>query len=166
MNEAKFWALISETNQISERDAEEQIALISERLGKFPAAEVIHFYNLFQRFKDDAYRWDMWAAAYIINGGCSDDHFNDFRGWLIAQGQEIFEAALADPESLVKLTHMEPDMEVEGFDYIAPEIYERLTGKQIPFPDGRTGVYDPAGEEWEEDNLPTLLPKLWSRFGE
>ena len=32
------------------------------------------------------YRWDMWAAAYLIGGGCSDDGFIDFRAGLIAQG--------------------------------------------------------------------------------
>lgn len=34
------------------------------------------------------YRRDLWAAAYIIGGGCSDDSFIDFRAGLIAQGHE------------------------------------------------------------------------------
>lgn len=31
----------------------------------------------------EAYRRDLWAAAYHANGGCSDDGFIDFRIWLI-----------------------------------------------------------------------------------
>ncbi len=36
--------------------------------------------------------------AYIINGGCSDDGFDYFLGWLIAKGRKYFEAALVNPE--------------------------------------------------------------------
>jgi hypothetical protein len=30
---------------------------------------------------DRSYRNDLWAAGYLINGGCSDDGFDYFRGW-------------------------------------------------------------------------------------
>jgi hypothetical protein len=33
----------------------------------------------------------MWVAAYLMNGGCSDDGFDYFRGWLIAQGRTTLE---------------------------------------------------------------------------
>ncbi|WP_342210876.1 LysR family transcriptional regulator [Streptomyces sp. DH-12] len=45
----------------------------------------------------------LWAAAYVINGGCSDDGFDYFRGWLIAQGREVFERAVARPGALADL---------------------------------------------------------------
>ena len=32
---------------------------------------------------------DLWAAAYLINGGCSDEGFDHFRGWLIAHGRDV-----------------------------------------------------------------------------
>lgn len=35
-----------------------------------------------------------------MHGGCSDDSFDYFRGWLTAQGKEVFLNALADPDSL------------------------------------------------------------------
>jgi hypothetical protein len=31
---------------------------------------------------------DQWGAAYLANGGCSDDGFDYFRGWLIGQGRK------------------------------------------------------------------------------
>ncbi|MGH3195983.1 MAG: DUF4240 domain-containing protein [Streptosporangiaceae bacterium] len=46
------------------------------------------------------YRWDLWAVAYLIGGGCSDDGFIDFRAGLIAQGREWSEKAAASPDSL------------------------------------------------------------------
>ncbi|MFD8951587.1 DUF4240 domain-containing protein [Streptomyces xanthophaeus] len=57
-------------------------------------------------------RWDLmvdscsnplWAAAYLAHGGCSDDGFDYFRGWLIAQGCDVFERVAADPDALAEL---------------------------------------------------------------
>lgn len=45
------------------------------------------------------YRWDVWAAAYLIGGGCSDDSFMDFRAGLIAQGRDWYQKAAASPAS-------------------------------------------------------------------
>jgi hypothetical protein len=39
----------------------------------------------------------------MINGGCSNDGFEDFRGWLIVQGHEVFERMIADPDTLADL---------------------------------------------------------------
>jgi hypothetical protein len=44
----------------------------------------------------------LWAAAYLIEGGC-DDGFMDFRAGLMLQGRTAFEAAVADPDSLAGL---------------------------------------------------------------
>ncbi|MEU1251459.1 DUF4240 domain-containing protein [Micromonospora arida] len=41
--------------------------------------------------------WDVWAAAYLIGGGCSDDSFIDFRAGVIALGREWYERVLASP---------------------------------------------------------------------
>src|SRR5205823_6840092 len=44
------------------------------------------------------YRHDMWAGAYLIGGGCSDDGFISFRARLIAQGRDWYKKA--SPDSL------------------------------------------------------------------
>ncbi|WP_257233953.1 DUF4240 domain-containing protein [Streptomyces sp. JV178] len=49
-----------------------------------------------------SYRAPLWAAAFTINGGCSDDGFDYVRGWLVLQGHEVFERAVADPDSLAR----------------------------------------------------------------
>ena len=51
----------------------------------------------------DSYRSSLWAAVYVINGGCSHDGFDYFRGWLMLQGRETFGQAVADPGSLADL---------------------------------------------------------------
>jgi hypothetical protein len=51
----------------------------------------------------------LWGAAYLINGGCSDDGFDYFRRWLILQGHKVFQAAIANPDSLADV--VDPDEE-------------------------------------------------------
>ncbi len=107
-----------------------------------------------------AYRWDLWAAAYIINGGCSDDGFEYFRAWLIAQGERVFHDALADPETLVD--RAEPDADAEGMLYAAAAAYESRVGARLPR--GVAPPSNPAGEPWSEEDLPRMYPRLWARF--
>jgi len=73
-----------------------------------------------------AYRWDLWGAAYIIGGGCSDDGFIDFQYGLIAKGREIYESALANPDSLADLA-IPGEIPNELFGYVADNVYEDLT---------------------------------------
>jgi hypothetical protein len=42
----------------------------------------------------DSYQGDLRAAAYLINGGASDDGFEYFRGRLITQGREVYAGVL------------------------------------------------------------------------
>jgi hypothetical protein len=59
----------------------------------------------FDDCEDRAYSYELWAAAYIIGHGCSDDSFSDFRSTLISMGRETFERALEDPESLADMDY-------------------------------------------------------------
>lgn len=111
----------------------------------------------------------MWGAAYIIEGGCSDDGFTDFRSWLISRGRDVYEAALRDPESLVEVAAADgvEATSFEEFQYVARRVYEEKTGHDMP----DTGVKhaeEPTGKEWSEggDDLSRRLPKLWTKYGD
>ena len=66
---------------------------------------------------DSAYCWSLWGAAYVINGGCSDDPFVDFRASLISRGRQVFERALSDPDSLADEDFDGSDWFNEGYQY-------------------------------------------------
>src|SRR5206468_1039467 len=80
-----------------------QVKEVAETLKRMSEEEVADFYRIFHSYMDRAYDWNLWAAAYVMNGGCSDDGFIDFRGWLISMGEEVFENAMVNPETLVEL---------------------------------------------------------------
>jgi hypothetical protein len=127
-------------------------------------AEVLDFARHWDQVMIQAYRWDLWAVAFIMMGGCSDDGFEYFRGWLIAQGRAYFEAALHNPEQAAANATGDADEECEDILYVAAIAYEDKTGEALP----NLGVVfpaEPAGEEWDEDGLESLYPDLCARFG-
>src|ERR1041385_2471487 len=99
----KFWKIVDRVNAASEGDMDEKCGLLKGELEKLSAGEVASFQSHFDDAMDRAYTWPLWAAAYIMNGGCSDDSFMDFRATLISMGQKTFEKVLADPESLADI---------------------------------------------------------------
>lgn len=99
---------------------------------------------------------------YIINGGCSDDGFDYFRGWLVAQGKDFFEQVLQEPARAARRVRDE-NAECEDILYAAPEAYENKTGTEMPMPPIELPP-EPSGERWHEDDLERLYPRLWKRF--
>lgn len=165
MDEDKFWLIIASTKKKSNGNYERQQEELKRELLKLEPIEILKFDNRFRTFRGNAYKWDLWGAAYIMNGGCSDDSFSDFRGWLIAQGKEIFFNALTNPETLVDLSHDMDNDDWEGLSYVATTSFEEKTGNEIP--NGIREKFEITGEEWEEDgdDLKNRFPKLWLKWG-
>ena len=165
MPEDRFWELIVVSNQEAGGDPELQVAELEALLRKAPLQELILFQNRYRQLRGEACTWPLWGAAYIINGGCGDDGFCYFRDWLIAQGPEVYQHALADPESLVNVEWEEEGMEAEGMAYVAESVFERRTGVVMPAEFAEN--YEISGEEWAEDSgdLEKRFPRLWTRRG-
>lgn len=169
MDNFQFWRLIEEAK--SGGDCEEQAELIEKALLKLPLDEIIAFDRILDVLRDEAYRWDLWGAGELINGWCSDDGFEYFRCWLIAQGKTVYDNALANPDSLADV--MEPDFddaECEALLYVAGHAYEAKTGQEIPYPDDfvekPSGEYvapEPTGTRPTEDKAQVIYPRLWAR---
>ena len=158
-----FWKL---NEGLSAEDAADELR---GRLEKLDASDIESYQEHFDHVFASAYQWLLWAAAYIIDGGCSDDGFMDFRYGLISRGRSVFEAALSDPESLVSVASDEDDGFIpnEDFGYVARDVYESKFGN--PMPDNDVPhPSDPSGEDWDfedEQLCEQKLPKLWSKFG-
>ncbi len=154
----RFWDIVDST---VDEDQDIQIEALQKALKKLSSEQVVAFENDFQRASVAAYRWDLWGAAYVINGGCSDDGFMDFRSWLIAQGRAVYDAAMADPESLADYIK-EDFAEFEEFAYVSNEVYMEKTDDDLP-PTSVKHPADPEGEGWDEDDLDTLFPRITAK---
>ncbi len=169
LDKAQFWQLIEDAHAKSGGECEAQAVALKSSLSLIPVEELIAFERIFNECRQAAYRWDLWGAAYLINGGGSDDGFEYFRRWLIGQGQTIFEAALADPDGLADLTKTDIEwgdawLECEELGYVAGEVYEEKAGREMPSDGAGFIPGEPAGMKWEEDDLDALYPKIAARI--
>lgn len=154
MDETTFWDIIKQSGG----DPDRLMSALKER----STEELIQFHNLFRQKMNEAYRWDIWGAGYVINGGLGDDSFMYLLAWLVGRGREAFEAVLADPEALAD--YEDGDLDGESLMYVAEELYEGRTGQEIPWTVNSPS--EPAGEPWEEDEdvLRRLYPKLYAKY--
>jgi hypothetical protein len=163
MDKAQFWQLI-EASQNKKRDCDKQATKLEKLLDKLSAEEILGFENIFDSLLVESYRWDLWAVAYIVNGGCSDDGFEYFRYWLIEQGQTYFEAALESPERAADAAQFE-EAECEEIRYATHAPYESKTGTPIhEVSKGISYSDEPVGKPWNEEDLEALFPRLYARF--
>jgi uncharacterized protein DUF4240 len=166
MDEAAAWSLIADTRQAAGGDTERQSELLEERLRRLPAQQIADFERIRHRLDEQAYTWDLWGAAFVIEDGCSDDCFRDFRAYLIALGRGPFRTALRDPDALASVVQDAETGDWENADDVAPDAYEEVAGEDIPGGDSDLDG-DPRGTPWDDEQQEELVrryPRLAARF--
>ncbi|WP_079405590.1 DUF4240 domain-containing protein [Streptomyces sp. 3211] len=172
MDKQTFWKLI----ETARADAEPQgvASRAAQLLTDNPEAEIAAAQQVLWDLLAESYRAPLWAAAYVINGGCSDDGFDYFRGWLLTQGQETFETALADPDSLAAHPAVR-EAAAQGLELwdesalsIAWTAYGAGTGRELPA-DSFTISYPALDPSWDFDfddseEMAARLPRLSALF--
>ena len=115
---------------------------------------------------------DLWAAAYLINGGCSEDGFDNFRGWLIANGRDVLARAVREPDSLAELPAVRAAalngavFEAEEVLAVAADAYREATGNELP-PSGVPVTKPDPAQLWDfddEEEMTRRLPRLAALF--
>jgi hypothetical protein len=158
----------------SAHETDAQMKALRNELRQLTLDEIVTFQVMFRRYLNEAYTWNLWGAAYVIHGGCSDDGFEYFRRWLVSRGRDAYEGALADADSLAHLdAEPGPDgvWEFEEIYYAAAEVFEEKGGegdvRDYSEPEAGLGGPEPSGKPFEEDmeHLAKRYPKLWQRFG-
>lgn len=158
MDQGQFWRLIEAARKEARGDINVQLEILTRKLAALPEEEIVAFDQIFHEMMALSYRWDLWGAAYVLNGGCSDDGFDYFRGWLIAQGETVFRNALEDPESLADVA--QPEVECEEMFYVAASAYQTKTGDPNMPPPKVKMPPEPIGEEWDEETVDERYPRL------
>ena len=186
MNSERFWGIIDEA--LDSSDGWEQIyAPLVERLSQLEDADIVRWGQIFDLYHKISYKDRLWAAAYVINGGCSDDGFDYFRGWLIAQGKTVFLNALRDPDSLVELKAEMGEAECEDMLIVATRAFWKKHNLKDAFHeyDNECSAYPLTPDEQEtikaeivyaeetsidwsndEELLKDIVPRLWEFYEE
>ncbi|MCB5164060.1 DUF4240 domain-containing protein [Streptomyces bambusae] len=140
MDKEQFWKLIDEARaqEPAGADGDAVARRASALLAVLPVAEITATQQVLWDLLGESYRGPLWAAAHLVNGGCSDDGFDYFRGWLILQGREAFERAVADPDTLATLPQIRAaaptgcELECERALALAWDAHRARTGADLP----------------------------------
>ncbi|AKG36176.1 DUF4240 domain-containing protein [Paenibacillus durus] len=176
-----FWELIAN----SKKHGAEQVEWLIQELVKKENEEILEFEIKFRNKLEQSYTSSLWGAAFVIMGGCSDDGFDYFRGWLISRGEEVFNQAINNPEFLAEYL-TEDNLQEDEF---APQLEEILSVSSDAYTYQKTGTFEYNEDtytdffneleargytfepidiklDWEEEDLEERYPLLWDRFGE
>jgi Protein of unknown function (DUF4240) len=171
LSNKNFWDLIDHSAAL-EADPDAQLADLSASLRRLSASQIADFERMFDETMRQSYSWDLWGAAYLANGGASDDGFEYFRCWLISKGRKVFHQVVANPDSLADLLAPDSgrDFEFEAFAYVARDAWQATTGRDwndMPVIANMAYDKEPSGAAFSENpaDLAKRYPKLWKRFG-
>jgi hypothetical protein len=175
LNEDIYWNIIDKSLK-NARDQSRQEQFLTKEIEKLTTSEIIGFRLRTDRLLYDTYNSKMWCAAYIMNGGCSDDMFEYFRNWVISMGKEVYYKAKDNPDSLIEVTDGSEFYEFESFWYVALNAFKNKTGNDLyDYVDyekflTHEGKYPQFEFTWEEEDTesmknicPMLFDKLWEK---
>jgi uncharacterized protein DUF4240 len=162
MDSERFWSIIQGCHEASGGDMDRKDQLIKAAISRLSCKEAEAFYVIFNQMMDAAYTWGLWGAAYVINGGCGDDAFADFRASLISRGRAAYQEPIADSDSLA-----DEDIDFdawfhEGFQYGVTEGVKAALGTRPRRATPPPAI--PAGKQWTEATVRDNFPKLANRL--
>ncbi|MEU0689576.1 DUF4240 domain-containing protein [Streptomyces uncialis] len=142
MDTDTFWAVIEIARSEADDTDRPLDEVLTDHLARRAPDEIVAYAARFDAAEGALYRWDVWGAAFLIGGGCSDDSFEDFRAAVIALGRLWHQRVVADPDSLAGHPvvrraagrGVRPEAFFrEGVDYAAREAFYRITGVEDAF---------------------------------
>ncbi|MYW68313.1 DUF4240 domain-containing protein [Streptomyces sp. SID8379] len=180
-----FWNVIEAARAEAAQANEPFDEVLVRQLVDRPQQEILEYAERFDEVHGALYRWDVWAAAYLIGGGCSDDSFIDFRAGVIALGRGWYRKVANDPDSLAAHPDVIPAVNdpdrpealfYEDVNYAAVEAFRRITGDGDSFctawetfrrADEGNGTAGDMGEDFDFDDdeeMSRRLPRLAALF--
>jgi Protein of unknown function (DUF4240) len=99
LDDKRFWDVIAVACQPGASEQAWHEGLFRELRGLTPE-DLVAFDRWFDQKTRAAYRSDLIAACSTLSWGGSDDGFYHFRCWLVGMGKRVYEAALADADTL------------------------------------------------------------------
>lgn len=158
MDEPTFWTIIARVRAAAPTTLE-QLAVLGETLRAFDAAQIKRFAALYAKLMKKLYHWNVWALAYAARGGCSDDAFEEFRTWLILQGDAaLIDLAIADPAAAARQVPPDPDLPDGSCLWTIGEAYLQRKGLPLELP--TLELEKPKGRIWREEALEATFPAL------
>ena len=156
-----FWSVVDAT-LYAYSEPELQCEALADELKDLSLQDQLEFAHLYGQAIRHAHTYELWGAAYFAMDGCSDDQFESFRDWLIAQGRIAYDAVTRDPDCLAAFLPMGrlagSPMQMEPFRYVVWEVMEaqtlspNMSADIMPTPAFGGATPAPYEDEWDFDD--------------
>jgi len=169
MDLATFWAQVEASIDPASSVLKQQ-EYFDLQLKKLSLEDFSDFLRAYWTFHRKAYRNDLWAVAYVVMGGCSDNCFTDFRTWLVMRGQAVYQCALQRPDSLCEEFDTIPCGEIPLMEYYFYARYDEMFGRGAAdrlYDEQQLQPQEPRDLENQLDAEPDfsrLCPRVYKRF--
>ena len=169
MDETKFWNLLARSLQ---HGSSAQYDTLVSLLEDLPSIELVRFEQIYDCFVAAAEKGGIYGASALLTGSnLSDDSFLYFRNWLVAQGREVYEQALVEPDTLSALPEVDPEDGAWDQDIVSAawDVLGGRADKDVA-DDADDDPCEAEGEhfDWMEYTPAVLqqkFPRLWERYG-
>src|SRR5688572_10306721 len=139
MTEETFWEQI-EKARAAAKSKREMVSALERALGELPLEDILDFSMWTAKFIAKASDRRLAVAGAVMRGvlgALGDDGFVYFKAWLIAQGKEVYERALMDPDSLADVQNLDegvigPMPYLEEFLYVTLKPFAEKSGGKTP----------------------------------
>jgi hypothetical protein len=167
IDEAAFWALIEDAQARGQDDPDRIADALDYTFYDASDITISTFQDQLAAASRQLYTWRHGEAAELICGGLDPDGFAAWRYWVIAQGRQVFEHVVAEPDALAALTRLD-DSCGYWFDpvgWAAGNVWTERHPNGFPALADLTFTGDPAGTRLHGDRaIRAALPKLAARY--
>lgn len=173
-----FWQIIENSLQEAGNLSEQRQSLALE-LERLTPEDIIGFQIRLEHHILSLHTPEIWCAACIMNDETDPVHFFYFKNWIVSQGQELFEKALAHPDRLsyyFREGFNEDDLyEFENFHSITNDIFLAKTSFPITNYIEKNQLenfsenFPKPDFDWDDENFTNLqifCPRLYKIFVE
>ncbi|EAE2093192.1 DUF4240 domain-containing protein [Listeria monocytogenes] len=141
----QFWGIIDNSDKGSK---------LEELLEKLNEDELFGYDYWWNYFHKKSYNQSLWAVAYVVLGGCSDDGFDYFRYWLLTRGKAAFTSAMENADTLC-----------DEFDLLTEDEYpENEAASRIEFEEVSMPPIDFEWDEDDEDSIKKVCPNTFAKW--
>jgi len=166
MNEQILWMLIEQT-QAEKGNIHRQSQILIESLSEWSLPLILKFEKIYWDLMRRSYDADLWAAAYVLSDGCSQEDFLNFRNWLLLQGQATFRRTVEDPETITEWLDLRTKHLIQY-----PDLQNRI-GELIAIKSKRPveirfseADFELSGDFWDNDlEVVDKVPELCRKMG-
>lgn len=169
MEDGAFWSLIDQCRREAGDSCEAKSSWLQDRLVGLGKDAIVAFENHLLCQVSRASTFEHLAAHFIIQSYTSDDSFRDFQSWLVMQGKERFELAMADVSSIADWLERDQVESIDGscFVTMCSSAYEAAGGDEDTFCES-VDFCEPSDflMPWPDNpsGFKTRWPKLHAKF--